>query len=69
MHIPAINGFETGEPLIFTSAVGKTDLLSQSGTADIKIFAWGRACPFHLARLIGRGPGDLGEAPGKGWLD
>jgi len=69
MHVPAINGFETGKPLVFSSAVRKTDLLSQSGTADIRIITRGRACPVHLARLIGRTPGDLGEVPGKGSLD
>ena len=71
MHIPAIKGFETGEPLVFSPAVGKTDLLSQSGTADIKIIARGRTYPFHLTGLNGIEPGDLSErSPGQfGWID
>ncbi len=70
MHVPAINGFETGEPLIFSSAVRKTYLLSQSGTANFKIITRGRACPVHLARLLVERPETSERPPGKvGWID
>jgi len=68
--VPAIEDFEAGNALVFSSAVGKTYLLSESGTPDVKIIARGCDCPFHLARPIIKDPETSKRPPGKVfWID
>jgi len=35
MGVPAVQGFETGKPLVLLAAVGKVNLVSQAGAPDL----------------------------------